>query len=219
MLTLGIENSSPRSSLALVKDGEELRCENYQPEPRNQEQIFDILNEVLAATGVACADIERYVVGIGPGNYTGMRIAMAMARALALPDDRPVIAISSGAALAKDILRSENLSEVAIVGDARRARFWLGNFRLVEDRLAVESDWQLYDLNGLRSQLPSGAMVASSEMDRLTRKLPFEDWNDINWIGENRYPSAATLIEIANLKSRGGEKTRPLQPLYMHPPV
>ena len=56
--------------------------------------------ELLAEAGVELADLERIVVGTGPGSFTGVRIGIAAARGLALALDRPAVGVSTLAALA-----------------------------------------------------------------------------------------------------------------------
>ena len=55
---------------------------------------------LMAEAGVELADLERIVVGTGPGSFTGVRIGIAAARGLALALDRPAVGVSTLAALA-----------------------------------------------------------------------------------------------------------------------
>lgn len=219
MLTVAIESSAPRSSLALTRDGELLEETSYQPLPRKHEQIFEVLQSILGDAGLECEAIERYVYGRGPGNYTGIRIALTMVQALALPGDREVVGVSSGAALAKSVLCEESVERVAVVGDARRDRFWVGIFVEKDQALQIERQWSLCDRNQLREIIPSGSTIVSSEMERLRERLPCDEWDDLRWISENRYPAARLLAEIASNRIQRGEEMEPLDPLYMHPAV
>ena len=140
-----------------------------------------------------------------------------MAQALALPDKREVLAVSSGAALASETLASEKVEAVSVIGDARRQQFWMGIFEMKAGVLEMRREWQLYDQETLA--LPAGIVAVSPEMDRLRECLPLERWDRVHWIQENRYPSACTLAKIAAIRCERNETMEPLQPLYMHPPV
>ncbi len=215
MLTLALENSSPQASLALLR-GDVLLAERvYRPSSRESGRIFELFEQLLSETNTVCADIECYVTGRGPGNYSGMRVVLTMAQALALPGKREVLAVSSGAALAKETMERERRDVVAVVGDARRQRFWMGVFERRDEALVMDCDWRLYSADELREALPPGGVVVSSEMDR----LPTDDWSGVCRIDENRYPSACVLAELASIRIAGGEAMEPLRPLYMHPPV
>ncbi|SFR46662.1 tRNA threonylcarbamoyl adenosine modification protein YeaZ [Yoonia tamlensis] len=59
------------------------------------EHLMPMLNEILAAQGLAWADLDAIGVGIGPGNFTGIRISVAAARGLALGLGKPAIGVST----------------------------------------------------------------------------------------------------------------------------
>ncbi len=58
------------------------------------ERLFPLLTELLDEAGLAWADLAAIGVGTGPGNFTGLRIAVAAARGLALSLERPAVGIS-----------------------------------------------------------------------------------------------------------------------------
>ena len=59
------------------------------------ERLFDMLEELLVANEIAWSDLAAIGVGVGPGNFTGIRISVSAARGLALSLDRPAIGVSS----------------------------------------------------------------------------------------------------------------------------
>ena len=64
------------------------------------EHLLQMIDRTLAECQVRLADIDLVAFGAGPGSFTGLRIGAAMAQGLALPGDRPVVAVSSLQALA-----------------------------------------------------------------------------------------------------------------------
>lgn len=67
-----------------------------EPMGRGQaERLMPLLQEVLDQAGFAWSDLDRIGVGIGPGNFTGIRISVAAARGLALSLGIPTIGIST----------------------------------------------------------------------------------------------------------------------------
>lgn len=64
------------------------------------ERLFPLIDEVLDSASVSWNDLSAVGVGVGPGNFTGIRIAVASARGLSMSLEVPAIAVSSFEALA-----------------------------------------------------------------------------------------------------------------------
>ncbi|MDP2738309.1 MAG: tRNA (adenosine(37)-N6)-threonylcarbamoyltransferase complex dimerization subunit type 1 TsaB [Pseudorhodobacter sp.] len=87
------------------------------------ERLMPLLAEVLAEAGVGWHDLAAMAVGVGPGNFTGVRIAVAAARGLALALQVPAIGVTVLDALAYGLPRP-----LAVVEDARRDQVYLQVF-------------------------------------------------------------------------------------------
>ncbi len=98
MRILAIDGALGGFSSALAVDGEIVaaRSENGNIA---LELGLSMLGEVLSRAGVSPDHIDRLAVGIGPGGFTGLRIAIAYAKSLALAWARPLVPISSFDAL------------------------------------------------------------------------------------------------------------------------
>ena len=69
------------------------------------ERLMPLISELLAEAGVVLADVTAIAVGTGPGNFTGVRIAVAAARGLALGLGVPAIGVTRLEALALRVCR------------------------------------------------------------------------------------------------------------------
>jgi len=87
------------------------------------ERLFGLLEDMLREGGKGWGDLDAIGVGVGPGNFTGIRISVAAARGLALSLQRPAIGVSTLEALALDLPRP-SLAAV----DARRGQIYLQSF-------------------------------------------------------------------------------------------
>ena len=81
---LAFDTSAAHCAAALLRDGE-IVTSCAEPMTRGQaERLMPLLHEVLALGGCTWADLDAIGVGIGPGNFTGIRISVSAARGLAL---------------------------------------------------------------------------------------------------------------------------------------
>ena len=87
------------------------------------ERLMPLLESLLAEAGKGWGDLTRLAVGTGPGNFTGVRIAVAAARGLALGLGIPAIGVPRLEALAHGLPRP-----VTVIEDARRDEVYLQEF-------------------------------------------------------------------------------------------
>jgi tRNA threonylcarbamoyl adenosine modification protein YeaZ len=107
MRILGIDGALGGFSAALL-DGDEA-TEAGSDRPDALEAGLGRIAAVLAAQGLTLADLDRLAVGVGPGSFTGVRIAVSYAKALAMARRLPLVGISS-----YDILTPEDAPATAL---------------------------------------------------------------------------------------------------------
>ena len=123
-VVLGMDSATADAVVA-VSDGDQLlRDAAVAPEdgrPRHSELLLTEVERSVAAAG-GWEHIDRIAVGVGPGSFTGLRIGIATARALAQARDLPLVPVSSLAALARGIAEHREAADrpVLPVIDARR---------------------------------------------------------------------------------------------------
>ncbi|AGT09718.1 tRNA (adenosine(37)-N6)-threonylcarbamoyltransferase complex dimerization subunit type 1 TsaB [Paracoccus aminophilus] len=99
-LCLGFDSSAAHCAAALLW-GDRILVSRQDDMARGQaERLMPLLEEVLAEAGKGWSDLAVLGVGTGPGNFTGIRIAVAAARGLALALKIPAIGVGSCEALA-----------------------------------------------------------------------------------------------------------------------
>lgn len=121
---LALETSSATGSVALAR-GSEI-SERTIATPREQtDRLLPLVHELLAEAGLGLRDLDAIVFGRGPGSFTGLRIAAAMAQGLALAAGLPVAAVSSLQALAERAGREHAATRVLTCVDARMGEvYW-----------------------------------------------------------------------------------------------
>jgi tRNA threonylcarbamoyladenosine biosynthesis protein TsaB len=123
---LGLDTATPVLSVAVTRGGQLLREAEHAPDeagrPRASELLLRELESSVEAAG-GWGDVGMLAVGVGPGSYTGLRIGIATARALAQARELPVAGISTLAGLARGISESAGEPREALpVIDARRGQ-------------------------------------------------------------------------------------------------
>ncbi|MBS0455850.1 MAG: tRNA (adenosine(37)-N6)-threonylcarbamoyltransferase complex dimerization subunit type 1 TsaB [Proteobacteria bacterium] len=126
MKLLAIETATEACSVALWLDG--TVRERFEIAPRRHAELaLPWADALLAEAGVGKSQLDAIAVGRGPGAFTGVRLAVALAQGIALALDRPVVPVSTLAALALPAPRASGRRVLAAI-DARMGEIYLGQF-------------------------------------------------------------------------------------------
>lgn len=129
---LALETATEACSVAVWNDGDVL--ERYEVAPRRHAELaLPWADLLLAETGIAKSQLDAIAVGRGPGAFTGVRLAVAIAQGIALALDRPVLPVSTLAALA---MRTGAGRVIAAI-DARMGEVYVGAFQRAGDSMAA----------------------------------------------------------------------------------
>jgi len=137
MIVLAFDTATPRTAVALQLDDHEAPREVvHDPAPGERPghatQLLPLAARLLGDAGLGFPDVELLGVGVGPGTFTGVRIGVATARALAQAGGTALAGVSSLAALAVGV----DARDVLAVVDARRGEAFVAGFRDGEQVLA-----------------------------------------------------------------------------------
>ncbi len=122
-LILGFDTSAAHCAAALVQGDHVLATHSVDMAKGQAEALLPMLEAVLAEAGRDWGDLTALAVGIGPGNFTGIRLAVAAARGLALGLDIPAIGVTIFDARAHGLPRPLIVAE-----DARRGEVYVQEF-------------------------------------------------------------------------------------------
>jgi tRNA threonylcarbamoyladenosine biosynthesis protein TsaB len=134
MRLLAIETATEACSVALLIDGE-LR-ERFELAPRRHAELaLPFAQSLLDEAGIAKSQLDAIAVGRGPGAFTGVRLAIALAQGLALALDRPVVPVSTLAALALPAVVGAPLGATEDTVARKRAPTQIGILALIDARM------------------------------------------------------------------------------------
>ncbi|SDZ87583.1 tRNA (adenosine(37)-N6)-threonylcarbamoyltransferase complex dimerization subunit type 1 TsaB [Microbulbifer marinus] len=105
MKILALDTTSGACSVALYSGGQ--ICEQFvRAERDHTRRLLPMVDQVLAEAGLSLGQLDALAVSRGPGSFTGLRIAISFTQGLAFAADKPVVPVSSLAALAAGARRS-----------------------------------------------------------------------------------------------------------------
>lgn len=95
MTILAVESSTAHGSVALWKEGR-LLAEESSPQQRHHSELLNpAIDRILSSTKVRLDQVEAFVVGCGPGSFTGIRVASNIAKTLAWTYGRPLVPVDT----------------------------------------------------------------------------------------------------------------------------
>ena len=191
MKTLALEMSTARGSIAWRENGEALFDGRFAADRRHSGAFFENVQESLERFGRP----EQIIVGLGPGSYAGVRIAIATALGLRSATNAKLVGIPSICALDIDA------ADYCVIGDARRQSFFFGKVaggKLTEGP-TLKTPTELQALLG-ELRMPVYASECLSQFP----------------IAKLAYPSAGRLLEIARFHD--GDIDGSLEPIYLREP-
>lgn len=128
MNLLAIETATEACSVALVH-GEMIITRSELAPRRHAELVLPMADALLAEAGLGRHALDAIAVGRGPGAFTGVRLGVSLAQGMALALDRPVITVSSLAALALEAPEDEDDAAILAVIDARMGEIYAACYR------------------------------------------------------------------------------------------
>jgi len=225
MKVLGLDTATSGCSAALWDDADpagRVTVRRSPPMARGQaELLVPLAQAVLEEAGAGFADLDRVAVTVGPGAFTGLRIALAAARGVAVAHDLPVIGITTFDAVAHGLPEAERAGRPVLVAvDSRRSEPFL---QLFDAALAPVGEPAMLEpaavpgwLDGL---LPPDAplLLAGDGAAPLLAALADRDGllrNGLSVAAGDGTPDAAVVAALGAARPVG----LPAQPFYLRPP-
>jgi tRNA threonylcarbamoyladenosine biosynthesis protein TsaB len=151
---LALETSGSLCSVAVLHEAE-LTEDTHNVERMHNEVVLCMVDEVCERAGVSRRDIDVVAFGAGPGSFTGVRIAAAVAQGIAFGAHALMVPVSSSMAMAQAALSQVDPlpTQVLTMTRSRRDVYYLAGFSVHAGALRTEvhdvlcSDWPIELLN------------------------------------------------------------------------
>lgn len=99
MIVLAVDTSTLQAGAALWRDGA-IVAEGQRTVTKHSDALLAMIDEAFVAASLAPADVDAVACGAGPGSFTGLRIGLATCKGLCFALGKPIVLVSSLAALA-----------------------------------------------------------------------------------------------------------------------
>lgn len=151
---LGFDTATPYLSLALWSPERGVVSSFSETIGRDHaKRIIIELDNLFQGVNISPSQLAGMGVGVGPGSYTGVRVGIATAKALAKGLNVPLVGVSTLAAMAHNVLKDGEQGIVAM--DARRGYVYAGLFEKKGEEVLEHFPSQKIELTKLRERYPS----------------------------------------------------------------
>ena len=197
MIVVGIETSTPQTSVAIGTETEILATASIAGKAR-QEVVTPALQQLLAWSDLDLARVGGIAVGVGPGLFTGLRVGVATAKTLAQALNVPLVGIPSLDALAYSVRMTSKV--IASVLDGRRGEVFFALYRPVPGGVVRATEHAVVTPERLSAELEAtpgevlavgnGAMLYRHVLEALGSRIEIAS-------SVVAHPQAASLVELA----------------------
>ena len=209
-----LETSERIGQVAVARGTELLAVRRLEQARRHNRDLAPALRDLCAAQGWRVREIDAVIVSRGPGSYTGLRVGVMSAKALAYATGCALLAIDTFHAIAAQA--PAGVQQLDVITDAQQGHVYIQSFRRAGDALRPEADLCIQPLGDWLARRPAAAWVSGPGLDAYADRLPA----GTPVVGQEQwYPRAESLLRLGWERYERGERDDvwTVEPLYMRP--
>ena len=218
MKFLAIDTSTEYLALGISEDQRILSAQKILLERRHSTDLLPILEETLKKLRLSIQEIDCFIVGVGPGSFTGLRVGISMVKAMALGLQKPVVGVPTLDCLAFAVPEKE--LPIAPLIDAKRQQLYAalyekknGFFKKKVKEKVIPPEKFLRTLRGKTLFIGGGATLYRDTIQGMLGKNavftdPSYDIPD---------PAALIALGVDRFSRKEFEDPATLVPLYLYP--
>ena len=135
-IILAIETSGRTGSVAVFENDVLLSERFFSSMMKHSAELLPVATELLSENNYKPFDIKHIYISIGPGSYTGLRIAATVAKIMNLAIGCKIVAVDTLDVIAENISNQTNYSDIdhiAAILDAKRKQFYISTYNKISD--------------------------------------------------------------------------------------
>jgi tRNA threonylcarbamoyladenosine biosynthesis protein TsaB len=209
-----LETSERVGQVAVALNDRLLALRRLEQARRHNRDLAPAVRDLCAEQGWRARDLGAVLVSRGPGSYTGLRVGVMSAKALAYATGCALLAVETFHAVAAQATAA--VDRLDVIADAQQGHVYVQHFLRDDRTLRPESPLRIQPLGDWLAQRPADAWVSGPGLavysDRLPAGTPVVE-KDL-W-----YPSAESLLRLGWERYIRGERDDfwSLEPLYLRP--
>lgn len=216
MRSLILETSGMLGGIALA-DGHQLVAQGTLSSSRKHARdLVPLIDERLRELGWTPRSIDRVIVDLGPGSYTGLRVGVMAAKTFAYAAGCALVGVNSMSAVAEQLSHTPVATHLEVLVDAQQGNVYVGRF----DRADTDSAWvqsgevTIETIADWGQKLPQGSLVGGGALSRFKDQLPA---TAVLSPAELWEPSLAAVLSLGIREFEQGrrENIALVEPLYL----
>ena len=153
MKILGIDTSTMAANVAVLED-DKLICEyTINTKKTHSQKLMPMIENILKLSDLDIKEIDAIAICVGPGSFTGLRIGMATAKAMAHVNNIPLIGVNSLEILGANMdLCNRNICSIL---DAQRNQVYMNKYILKDDKITELEEISIKPIDELLEEISS----------------------------------------------------------------
>jgi len=208
-----LETSGRGSRVGVAVGGRVARSADLDPARRHNRDLAPTAAALLAAEGIKPAELTGVMVSVGPGSFTGLRVGVMSAKALAYVTGCRLVAVPTFHAIAE---QSPAGATVEVISDALQGLVYAQRFRWVDaERWEPADELRIVPAADWAGRLTAGVWVSGPGLDVHDRAIPAE----VPRVpAADRVPGLAAVYGVGlRLVPLSAAEVMRLEPLYLRP--
>ena len=218
MKLVALDTSTETLCLAISDDKKVLLKEKILLERKHSTHLLPILRDALKRHHLSIREIDGFVVGLGPGSFTGLRVGISMVKAMGFSLQKPIVGVPTLDCLAEAV--SENGIQVAPLVDAKREQVYAALYERKNGLLHKKIEERVTPPDSFLKEIKTKTLFLGGGTNLYREKI-------VKVLGEDAaftdptydIPDPETLLSlgIARFAKKRFEDPRTLVPLYLYP--
>jgi tRNA threonylcarbamoyl adenosine modification protein YeaZ len=163
MIRATFDTSTNEAVFVLFKNDEEIFSVTRECQ-RGASKLLPWINASIKESGYHISDVEQWLVGKGPGSFTGIRVGIAFVKGVCFGSGAVYKGINSGFAYLYPFIDREDISEITVLHDGRKSEVICNKF-IREGQAWLEEGVEVLRVEDLRPELFKGPLVTQMDLD------------------------------------------------------